>query len=124
SLLALYELQTVKSEDGMQRYRSDIDALEQHTSRINEIFVSLVKKVLDGQNNDKDEFNKNINKRDKLIEELQTSLQEAKQRSNAVSAQLNEMIENQAEIKRQTLYLEELNETRKQTIDNQLKEIE
>ncbi|AIQ43413.1 hypothetical protein R50912_27875 [Paenibacillus sp. FSL R5-0912] len=46
SVITLYELQTYKQHDSAKKYLSDLEILQEHTSRINEIFSSLIKKVI------------------------------------------------------------------------------
>ncbi|OZQ62771.1 hypothetical protein CA600_21140 [Paenibacillus sp. VTT E-133280] len=117
SVVALYELQMYKHHDSSRKYLSDLEALQEHTSRINEIFSSLIKKIIDDNNYNTAEIEKIAFEKQVLIEDLEQQVQTR-------SRELIEVTRDLSEIRKSWKQLEELNYAQKETISHLQSELE
>lgn len=111
SVVALYELQMYKHHASAKKYLSDLEALQEHTSRINEIFSSLIKKIIDDDNYNTTEIEKIAFEKQVLIENLEQQVQTR-------SSELTEVKRDLSEIQKSWKQLDELNCAQKETISH------
>jgi len=123
-LVSLYELQQTKEHEGINKFLSEISALGDHTSRINEIFSSLLKKVVDEQKMNQKYIEDLRKDSDIKINELSDYTRELEIENNRLSNQLNGSNVEIITYVRQIKQLEELSTTQKMVIDEQQKEIQ
>ncbi|MDR6553989.1 hypothetical protein [Paenibacillus qinlingensis] len=108
-LLALYELQVYKQHEGSLKYLSDIETLQDHTKRIDEIFTSLIKKVIE----DNKQYTAEIEKVNLEMQQVVNRLElESKQQQAELSELKHELSESQAKVTR----LDDLSISHKETI--------
>jgi predicted transcriptional regulator len=115
--ISLYELEILKKQEGISKFEGDIEALGEHSRRINEIFKALVEKVLDDQKRHKSYLSEIMEERNKTIKELEFQISELTSRNFKLSNDLCNADQETNELRRQLSHLEELNETRKKEIE-------
>ncbi|MEK4038902.1 hypothetical protein MHH49_15330 [Paenibacillus sp. FSL F4-0122] len=117
SVVALYELQMYKHHASAKKYLSDLEALQEHSSRINEIFSSLIKKIIDDNNYNTSEIEKVALEKQLLIEDLEQQVQTR-------SRELTEVTRDLSEIQKSRMQMDELNNAQKETISHLQSELE
>ncbi|AIQ37635.1 hypothetical protein R50345_25220 [Paenibacillus sp. FSL R5-0345] len=117
SVVALYELQMYKHHDNAKKYLSDLEALQEHTSRINEIFTSLIKKIIDDNSH-------NTTLIEKITLEKQVLIEDLEQQVQTQNRELVEVTRDLSEIRKSWKQLEELNYAHKETIFHLQSELE
>ena len=108
-LLALYELQVYKQHEGSIKYLSDIETLQDHTKRIDEIFASLVKKVIDDHKEHINAIKQVSREKEQVVQRLELEL--IKQQSELTEVK-HELSESQEKVTR----LDDLSISHKETI--------
>ncbi|OMD40699.1 hypothetical protein [Paenibacillus odorifer] len=117
SVVTLYELQTYKHHESAKKYLSDLEILQEHTSRINEVFSSLIKKVIDDNNYTSTEIAKVTLEKQRIIEELEQQVQ-------FLNKELTEINRELSETHKSWKQLDELCSAQKETIFHLQSELE
>ncbi|NOU73422.1 hypothetical protein GC098_18675 [Paenibacillus sp. LMG 31458] len=94
-LLALYELQVYKQQEGSLKYLSDIETLQDHTKRIDEIFTSLIKKVIEDNKQYTVEIEKVNLEMNQVVDRLEL---ESKQQQSELSELMHKISESNKEV--------------------------
>lgn len=123
-LVSIYELQHMKEQEGLRKYLGDLESLEEHTVRINEIFSSLIKKAMDEQKKYAMEMANLEKERNTTIEMLTVQVEEFKQVASQKDDELKIISEKLTETHKHLIRLEELAELHKTIIAEKHKEID
>ncbi|OMD73269.1 hypothetical protein BSK48_05210 [Paenibacillus odorifer] len=117
SVVSLYEFQKYKHHESAKKYSSDLESLQDHSSRINEIFSSLIKKIIDENTYNSSEIARVALEKQNLLDDLE-------QQVNTLKGELSEVNRELLEIQKSWNQLDELSKSQKERILHLQSELE
>lgn len=123
-LLSIYDLYHLKHEDGMKRYASDLEYIEQNLTRIQETIVQMMKKMADEVAHQEAEWTKTSEEMQRQLQQSEQSRKELESEIIENKEQTNKYKNNLTDLQKQNSVLEDLCTTLKKSLLEKEAEIE